>query len=124
MPSAVAPPAFTAHTASAPGGFAQFAIVAVAILAMSSALAVVLAGASDPRKPRAVLFSPWTAGEQAIAATLRAGHRPLRSGVAGNVVIVAPRLGEEPVSPWPAGAWLMLNLDGLFGCLDPQPEAA
>lgn len=123
MSSAVAPSDFKPLQASEPGGFAQFAIVAAAILAMSSALAVVLVGAGDPRKPRAVLFSPWTAREQALAATLRAGHRPLRSGLAAHIVIVAPPAGGEPAFAWPAGAWLMLNLDGLFGCLGRQPEA-
>lgn len=119
MSSAVAHPG-----SSPPGLLAQALIVGSAMLAMSVALFLVLASSSDPSKPRALIFAPWTRGGDAMAAALRAGHRPMRPGVAANVVVVAPRSAGDLAVAWPAGAWFIVNLDGLFGCLDAKPEAA
>lgn len=65
------------------------------------------------------MFAPWMSGEEAMARSLAAGMRVLRGGALPFVVIVARNEEAER----PAGALLMLRLDGLAGCLSGQPTA-
>jgi hypothetical protein len=93
-------------------------VVAVALATVSLAAVFSLpGGASVPSQPRAIVFSPWTAGHDAMARSLAAGHRVLRAGISPFIVIVAPA-GAAEAPPRPRGALLMLTLQGLAGCLD------
>lgn len=88
---------------------------------MTVAVLLTSAASTDASKPRALIFLPWTADP--VAAALRAGYRPLRPGVSPSIVVVGPQTDGPGQEGWPAGAWLSLNLDGLFGCLDRSPES-
>lgn len=72
---------------------------------------------SDPSRPQplAAIFPPWTSGEDAVTRSLAAGASVLRRGAAPFVVVLAPGLDAAPTRP--AGAFLLLRLDGLAGCL-------
>ncbi len=72
---------------------------------------------SDGTVPVAIVFPPWTDGAEAVALSFAAGHRVLRSGRLGSVVVVAPTPGGQAPS-LPKGAWFSLVLAGLAGCLD------
>ncbi len=89
------------------------------LVALASPLAIAAAlpqAGADTRVPVAILFSPWTSADDALALTLAAGHRVLRSGRASNVVVVAP--ADEGMANRPRGALLLVALTGLAGCLD------
>ena len=62
--------------------------------------------------PLAAIFPPWISGREAVARSLAAGGRILRQGAVPFVVVLAPETAERP-----AGALLMLRLDGLAGCI-------
>lgn len=94
-------------------------VVALALVAVSLAAVLSLpGGARVPAQPRAIVFSPWTSGQDAMARSLKAGHRVLRAGISPFIVITAPVAAEEAAPARPRGALLMLTLQGLAGCLD------
>lgn len=103
------------------GGFGEGAVVVAAAIMMTVAVLLTSVASTDASKPRALIFLPWT--EDPVASALRAGYRPLRSGVSPSIVVVGPQTDGPGQESWPAGAWLSLNLDGLFGCLDSSPES-
>lgn len=73
-----------------------------------------------PPVPLAAIFPPWVSGEEAVARSLAAGGRILRQGAVPFVVVLAPEAADRP-----AGALLMLRLDGLAGCIiSPEAEAS
>lgn len=90
--------------------------LAIAALAAFSGLAA-LTGLPGPEASRrqelAAVFPPWTGSAEAMASSLAAGMRVLRTGALPFVMIVA----SEPDAVRPAGALLLLRLDGLAGCL-------
>jgi hypothetical protein len=96
--------------------------IALLFMALASPLAgmMAIAGGGEAVRdaPTAVVFSPWTSAEQAFDRSLAAGHRVLRSGRTGFVVIVAPADGGQAPARRPAGALLLATLAGLAGCLD------
>ncbi|KFC75482.1 hypothetical protein FG93_00502 [Bosea sp. LC85] len=101
-------------------------IVAIALVAVSLAAALSLPRGADFAAPsRAIVFSPWTSEQDALAMTLAAGHRVLRSGISRFIVITAPSVDPGIKQVKPQGALLMLALSGLAGCLDaPAPAEA
>lgn len=93
--------------------------IALVLVALSSPLAVMAALPQAPpgtRTPVAILFPPWTSGQDALAQSLASGHRVLRPGRVPYVVVVAP--AEEGALSRPRGALLQVALAGLAGCLD------
>ena len=66
--------------------------------------------------PLAVIFPPWVSAEEAVARSLATGARLLRQGAVPFVVVLAPEAAAVPAAR-PAGAMLMLRLDGLAGCI-------
>lgn len=91
--------------------------LAIAALITSSGLIALtgLPGRSDARSQElAAVFPPWTSSSEAAASSLAAGMRVLRSGALPFVMIVAA--GEDEAVR-PAGALLLLRLEGLAGCL-------
>lgn len=75
---------------------------------------------SGPPAPLAAIFPPWVSGEEAVARSLATGARILRQGAVPFVVVLAPETAARP-----AGALLMLRLDGLAGCIiSPEAEAS
>ena len=81
--------------------------------------------AQDRTVPVAIVFPPWVAGADAVAASFMAGHRVLRSGRLPSIVVVAPAASAGGTASLPQGAWLSLALAGLAGCLDPgDPETS
>jgi hypothetical protein len=73
--------------------------------------------ATDGTVPVAIVFPPWIDGAEAVARSFAAGHRVLRSGRFGAIVVVAPTPNGQAPS-LPEGAWFSLVLAGLAGCLD------
>lgn len=93
------------------------AALALACLASIVLPLLALPGASLAQPaPLAVVFPPWVSGDEAIARSLSAGHRVLRSGRSASIVIVAPADAAAPERP--IGAIMVLALAGLAGCLD------
>lgn len=93
--------------------------IALMLVALASPLAIMAAlpqVAPDTRTPVAILFPPWTTGQDALAQSLAAGHRVLRPGRAPFVVVVAPP--DEGTVSRPRGALLLVALAGLAGCFD------
>ncbi len=91
--------------------------LAIAALVISSGFIALtgLPGRSDARSQElAAVFPPWTSSAEAAASSLAAGMRVLRSGALPFVMIVAAS-DQEAVRP--AGALLLLRLEGLAGCL-------
>lgn len=90
----------------------------IAGLALCSSL-VTLASlpgpATGPAAPLAVIFPPWITGEEAVSRSLAAGGRLLRQGAVPFVVVLAPEANAPTARP--AGAMLVLRLDGLAGCI-------
>lgn len=94
------------------------ALVVLVLLSTLVGAIASLPGADMPDRPLALVFPPWLSREEAIARSLAAGHAVLRSGISPFIVIVAPA-GHGAIRPArPDGAWLMLALAGLAGCLD------
>lgn len=92
---------------------------ALLVFALASPLAIMAAlpqATADTRTPVAILYPPWTSGADALAQSLAAGHRVLRSGRAPYVVVVAPP--AEGAAGRPRGALMLVALAGLAGCLD------
>ncbi|MGO4667122.1 hypothetical protein [Bosea sp. 2RAB26] len=99
-------------------------IIVIALVAVSLAAALSLPRGSDDAAPsRAIVFSPWTSERDALAMTMAAGHRVLRSGIAHFIVITAPSVDPGVKQAKPKGALLMLALSGLAGCLDARSSA-
>lgn len=99
-------------------------IVGIALVTVSLAAVLSLPRGADEAAPsRAIVFSPWTSERDALAMTLAAGHRVLRSGVARFIVITAPSADPGIEQAKPEGALLMLALSGLAGCLDSRSPA-
>lgn len=82
-----------------------------------AALASLPGASASQRQPLAAVFAPWTSGEEAVARSLAAGARILRAGAAPFVVVLAPEPGAAMPVARPAGALLLLRLDGLAGCI-------
>lgn len=104
---------------SRPAPLSGRARVALALACLGSIVVPLLAlpGAhSASPTPLAIVFPPWVSREDAIARSLSAGHRVLRSGRTAAIVIVAPAEAAAPGRP--AGAMMVLALSGLAGCLD------
>ena len=92
----------------------------IAGLALGSgflALASLPGHVAGPSSPLAAIFPPWISGDDAVARSLATGARILRQGAVPFVVVLAPETAARP-----AGALLMLRLDGLAGCII-TPEA-
>lgn len=70
--------------------------------------------------PVAILYPPWTSGQDALAQSLQAGYRVLRPGRAAYVIIVAPP--TERIVERPRGALMLVSLAGLAGCLDARVD--
>ncbi|RDJ24915.1 hypothetical protein DWF00_17005 [Bosea caraganae] len=77
-----------------------------------------LPGEETPGRPIALVYPPWLSKDEAVARSLAAGHAVLRSGASPFIVIVAPLAADAIRPSRPEGAWLMLGLAGLAGCLD------
>jgi hypothetical protein len=71
--------------------------------------------AAGPAAPLAVIFPPWVSGEEAVSRSLATGARLLRQGAVPFVVVLAPE--ANALAARPAGAMLVLRLDGLAGCI-------
>jgi hypothetical protein len=71
--------------------------------------------AAGPAAPLAVIFPPWVSGEEAVSRSLATGARLLRQGAVPFVVVLAPE--ANTLAARPAGAMLVLRLDGLAGCI-------
>ncbi|RXT55783.1 hypothetical protein B6S44_06700 [Bosea sp. Tri-44] len=91
-------------------------IIGLAVCSGLAALASLPGSVAGPAAPLAVIFPPWVSGEEAVARSLATGSRLLRQGAVPFVVVLAPEAGMVPAAR-PAGAVLMLRLDGLAGCI-------
>lgn len=95
----------------------------IAVLALSSgllALASLPGPVAGPPVPLAAVFPPWVGSDEAVARSLATGARILRQGTVPFIVVLAPETTARP-----AGALLMLRLDGLAGCIiSPEAEAS
>lgn len=100
--------------------------IGLSLIALASPFVVLIplavGGGSVRDEPTAIVFSPWISAEQASARSLAAGHRVLRSGRMGFVVIVAPPDDGHAPAQRPEGALLLATLAGLAGCLDVAGE--
>jgi hypothetical protein len=92
-------------------------ISAMAVCSGFAALASLPGASASQPQPVAAVFAPWTSGEEAMARSLAAGARVLRLGAAPFVVVLAPEPDAAMPVARPAGALLLLRLDGLAGCL-------
>jgi len=81
-----------------------------------AALASLPGPVAGPAVPLAVIFPPWVSGGEAVTRSLATGARLLRQGAVPFVVILAPDAATMPAAR-PAGAMLVLRLDGLAGCI-------
>lgn len=94
------------------------AAVCILFVASIFVATAALPGASSAwRKPSAIVFLPWVSGDEAVARSIAAGHRVLRSGRSGFIVIVAAD-AQAGLARRPDGAVMVLALAGLAGCLD------
>lgn len=94
------------------------AILALVLLSSFMAVVASLPGASASGQPLALIFPPWLSRDEAITRSLAAGHSVLRSGASPFIVIAAPAAPGAAKPARPEGAWLILALAGLAGCLD------
>lgn len=97
-------------------GFAALLVAAFASPVL--AIAALPAATETDRTPIAILYPPWTSAKDALELSLSAGHRVLRAGRAGFIVVAAPPEPGLAPAGLPQGAWLALALSGLAGCLD------
>lgn len=95
-------------------------ILGLAVFSSLAALASLPGADLDRPQALAVIFPPWMSGDEAILRSVASGARILRSGRWPFVVVVAPAQGGTTVDAVtrPAGAFLVVRLDGLFGCAD------
>lgn len=95
-------------------------IAGLALCSGLFALASLPGPVAGPPAPLAAVFPPWVGGEEAVVRSLATGARILRQGAVPFVVVLAPETTARP-----AGALLMLRLDGLAGCIiSPGAEAS
>lgn len=94
------------------------AIVALVLLSTLMAAVASLPAAGASGQPFALIFPPWLSRDEAIARSLAAGHVVLRSGASPFIVVAAPATAGAATPARPEGAWLILALTGLAGCLD------
>lgn len=87
-------------------------IAGLALCSGFLALASLPGPAAAPSAPLAAIFPPWISGGEAVARSLATGARIMRHGAVPFVVVLAPETAARP-----AGALLMLRLDGLAGCI-------
>lgn len=87
-------------------------ITGLAVCSGLAAIASLPGPVAGPAAPLAVIFPPWVSGEEAVTRSLATGARLLRQGAVPFVVVLAPEAAVRP-----AGAVLMLRLDGLAGCI-------
>lgn len=87
-------------------------IAGLALCSGLLALASLPGPAAGPSAPLAAIFPPWMSGDEAVARSLATGARIVRQGSVPFVVVLASETAVRP-----AGALLMLRLDGLAGCI-------
>ncbi len=86
-------------------------------------LAVTAALALTPRDPAAavaVVFAPWVAAGDAMAAASDAGGRILQAGRLSNIVVVLPDDAGYAARASKRGAWLVADAATLTGCVVPR----
>jgi hypothetical protein len=99
----------------------SFALVGLLLVLVSASAVASLPSGKEDGRPVAILFPPWTDGEQALSRSFEAGYRVIRTGRLKTVVVVDRASGAMAL---PKGAWLALTLRGLAGCLDSAADQA
>jgi selenocysteine lyase/cysteine desulfurase len=72
----------------------------------------------------AVVFPPWLAAGEALAAAVAPGARIIGTGRFGFIVIVSPDMPDYASRVRARGAWFSIDAAAFVGCLAKSPVAA
>lgn len=94
------------------------------IFALASLFAVVRVGMAprDPASGVAVVFSPWTGAELALARATDAGSRFVRFGAYPFIVVVIPDGDDYAARIYRDGALMVLDPQAIASCFSPAKQ--
>jgi hypothetical protein len=92
-------------------------LAALAAAACVAATAVLWPAPARPGAAMVAVFAPWQSREEVVTSAARDGVHILGAGrIPGSVLVLADDAGAV-ARLYGAGAWTVLSLDGLAGCL-------
>jgi len=103
-----------------------FDLSLIAIVALASLMVVLRVGLSPayPEAGVAVVYPPWTAADQVLAKSVRAGARFVRFGGFDFIAVVMPETPDYVERALADSAILALDPKVLAACLSAPPNSA